>query len=305
MKLSSLLPRHHIMVGLEARTVQEATRELLHGVSSAAGQIDIGADWRDVADAIIAREAQSATALEKGVAIPHARVPGMQEFLVGLGIPREPLSNYCIDGSPVRLLFLIAGGEHKNALMLQTMGAISDFASDDDRLEELRAASTPRAAWDFIDKSGIRVKEELRARNLMRPVVTSVSPDTLLSELLDEFFTHDVRVIPVCDGDETVVGSVTAAEILQEGFPGYMTYLDHITFLPELESFDRFLACENEVRVAEFMNERPLVFDAATPLIQVVFRMNREHIPYAFVVEHDRLVGFVDRHDIVIRLLRL
>ena len=311
MRLSSLLPRNHIVVALESRNIEEAVRELLHGISAGEsawggdGDSALGADWRDIADAIMTRESQSSTALEKGVAIPHARVPGMQEFLVALGIPYEPLTDCCADGSTVRLVFLIAGGEHKNALMLQTMAAVSDFASDDQRLEALCAAGAPRTAWEIIDKSGIRVKEELRARNLMRPAVTQVTTETLLSELLDEFFTHEVRVIPVCRNDGEIIGSVTSAEILQAGFPEYMSYLDHISFLSELESFDRFFSRENQVRVGEFMNEHPLVFDVDTPLIQVVFRMNRERIPYAFVVDNGRLTGFIDRHDIIIRVLRL
>ena len=315
MKLSSLLLREHVLVGLSERTLEAAVGEILRrleieapcdgpGPQGRSGHGEI-AGWKALRDAVWTRERQSSTALERGVAIPHARMPGLREYIVLLGITETPLEDRCLDGSPVRVVFIILGNEQKNALMLQTMAAIGELTKDEALLERLCGARSAREAWHIVDSSGVQVRPELRARDLMKEAPARATGDMLMRDLLDLFFVHSVRVIPVCNEGEKVTGAVTSAEIVEAGFPEYMAYFDNIGFLDELESFHRFFRQENTVRVAEILNAKPLVFDAATPLIQVVFRMNRERLWYAFVEQDGRLIGMIDRHDIITRLLRL
>ena len=261
--------------------------------------------WRRVEAAVLEREEQSSTALGCGVAIPHARIAGLNDYYVLLGIPREPLRDTCLDGSLICYIFVILGNESKNALMLQTMAAISTFAQEERHMTALGRARSPREAWQVIDGSGVNVKEELRARDMMREPAATVTEDKTLSDLLDLFFEHDVRVIPVVTGNGEIAGAVTSLEILQAGFPEYMHHFANIDFMDEHEAFTRFLQQENTLRARDFMNTKPLVFNEATPLIQIVFRMNRDRTWFAFIQDQGKLTGIIDRHDILIRLLRL
>ncbi len=310
MKLSSLLHREHIFTGLKAATLAEAIEELLKNFDESIGFASDthGSDtpaWRRMAAAVLEREEQLSTALGCGVAIPHARIAGLNDYYVLLGIPREPLGDTCPDGSPIRHVFVILGNESKNALMLQTMAGISTFAMEESNIAALERARSAREAWQVIEDSGVQVKEELRARDMMRAPVAAAAENTTLSELLDLFFEHEVRVIPVLKGDGGIAGAVTSLEILQAGFPEYMHHFANIDFLDEHEAFTRFLQQESTLRARDFMNTKPLVFNEATPLIQIVFRMNRDRTWFAFIQHQGQLTGVIDRHDILIRLLRL
>lgn len=310
MKLSSLLHREHIVFGLKSTTLTEAIEELLEQFDESIGFACDPSEgysrpcWR-VAAAVLEREEQSSTALGSGVAIPHARIAGLNDYYVLLGIPREPLRDTCPDGTPIRYIFVILGNEKKNALILQTMAGISTFALEERHLSALGRARSPREAWQVIDHSGIQVKEELRARDMMRAPAAAATEEMTLSDLLDLFFEHEVRVIPVLTEGGGIAGAVTSLEILQAGFPEYMYRFSNIGFLDEHEAFTRFLQQENTFRVRDFMNRKPLVFDEATPLIQIVFQMNRDRTWFAFIQDQGKLTGIIDRHDILIRLLRL
>jgi len=263
------------------------------------------AAWRRVAAAVLEREEQSSTALGCGVAIPHARIAGLNDYYVLLGIPREPLRDTCLDETPICYIFVILGNESKNALMLQTMAAISTLAQEERPMTALGRVRSPREAWQIIEESGVNVKEELRARDMMRDPAPTITEDKTLSDLLDLFFEHDVRVIPVVTANGEIAGAVTSLEVLHVGFPEYMYRFANIDFLGEHEAFTRFLQQESTLYVRDFMNRKPLVFSESTPLIQIVFQMNRDGIWFALIQKHGKLTGVIDRHDILIRLLRL
>jgi CBS domain-containing protein len=84
-----------------------------------------------------------------------------------------------------------------------------------------------------------------------------------------------------------------------------MQYLPGIGFLNEFEPFEQFFKRETTVRVEQIMNKKPVVVEADTPIIQVVFEMRREHQRFVYVHEGGALAGMVDRNDIVSRIIRL
>jgi PTS system nitrogen regulatory IIA component len=86
------------------------------------------------------REQLGSTGFGQGVAIPHAKIDGLEQpygLFVRLG---DPVDYKAIDGRPVDLVFLLlsppdAGGEH-----LKALAAISRVTRDAATLERLRGA---------------------------------------------------------------------------------------------------------------------------------------------------------------------
>lgn len=300
MRLATLLEPHHIVAGLVSRTVREAVAEIFEAAERFHPEQPVGVLTR----AVLERESQGSTALERGVAVPHARVPGLRDFHLLLGIASPPLDDPCLDGSPVELLFVVTAGNEKNVLMLQTLAAIAEFAQEPSRLAALKAARDRQSAWAVLRDSGVNVKEGLSARTLMRPCPVIARYDMTLGELLDACFQHGVHEAPVCADSEKVIGAVTSEEIVDAGFPDYMSRIRDIGFLNEYRPFEEFFQREMTTLVGDIMNRRPLVVEGGAPLIQVVFQMRRERQRFAFVEENGRLAGMVDRNDILSRILR-
>lgn len=300
MKLSSLLSTERIILGLEVRTLHEAIAEILKH----AEKLDAGLPVPAIIEKVLEREAQGSTAMEHGIAIPHARISGLRDFHLLLGIPAEALEDKCHDGTPVNMVFLITSSDQKNTTMLQTMAAIAGLSKDAERLRQILEASSRKAVWQVIDDSGAQVKKGIFAQDLMRPAAVVAYVDMTLKELLDGFFEHGVRYAPVCSPEEKVVGGITSAEIIDAGLPEYMSTWSDLGFLGEYEPFEGFFKQEASIRVQDIMNPQPVVVDIGDPLIQVVFQLKKTRQAYAYVQQNDRFAGVIERNDIVLKILR-
>ncbi|MDJ0805975.1 MAG: PTS sugar transporter subunit IIA [Gammaproteobacteria bacterium] len=300
MRLSSLVDRKNIVLGLKARNLQEATREIL----DRAAAFSPGLPLHEVHEAVMMREALSSTALGVGIALPHARIPDLEGFTVLVGIPENDLTDKGIDGRPVGAVFLLLTNDHLNTLLLQALAALSQLMQQDRFVDRLREAGTVELVWNEIHGSNVDVRKKLEARDLMTSAFVQASADMTLHQLLDLMFENGIDDAVVLNSEHHILGTVTSREIIGAGFPDYMSSMDSIGFLKEYESFEEFFKKENKIVVAEFMNKEAIIVEASDPLIQVVFRMFLEKERIAFVQEDEVFVGVIDRNDIINHILR-
>jgi nitrogen PTS system EIIA component len=97
---------------LHAKTKEEAIAELVE-------ELDV--DHKRVYEAIMHREKVISTGIGIGIAIPHAKISGILEFSVVIGIIQHEGINWdAIDHLPVKLVMLICGPDdrHKEYLSL-------------------------------------------------------------------------------------------------------------------------------------------------------------------------------------------
>jgi len=83
-------------------------------------------------DALIERENIVSTAIGMGVAIPHAKLPSIDEFFIAIGIHRGPGIDWdAIDHLPVNLVFLIGGPEKEQKVYLNILSSITSAMRDE------------------------------------------------------------------------------------------------------------------------------------------------------------------------------
>jgi mannitol/fructose-specific phosphotransferase system IIA component (Ntr-type) len=300
MRLSSLVDSKNIVLGLKASNLQEATREILDRAEAFSPSLPLD----KVHEAVMKREALSSTALGVGVALPHARIPDLEDFAVLVGIPENDLTDKGIDGRPVGVVFLLLTNDRLNTLLLQAMAALSQLMQQDRFVDRLRAAGTAKSVWYEIHGSNVDVRKKLEARDLMTSAFVQASADMTLHQLLDQMFEKGIDDAVVLDSEHHILGTVTSREIIGAGFPDYMSSMDNIRFLKEYESFEEFFKKESKIVVDEFMNKEAIIVEASDPMIQVVFRMFLEKERIAFVQEDKVFVGVIDRNDIINHILR-
>ena len=300
MRFSNLVDSKNIVLGLKASNLQEATREILDKAEAFSPGLPVD----EVHEAVMKREALSSTALGVGVALPHARIPDLEDFAVLVGIPENDLTDKGIDGRPVGVVFLLLTNDRRNTMLLQALAALSRLMQQDQFVDRLRAADTAEAVWYEIDGSNVKVRKKLEARDVMKSNCVHTSADMTLHQLLDLMFDKGVGDAVVVDSEYHILGTVTSREIIGAGFPNYMSLMENVGFLKEYESFEEFFKKESKIVVAEFMNTEALFVEASDPLIQVVFRMIQKNERIAFVQEDKVFVGVIDRNDIIPRILR-
>jgi PTS system nitrogen regulatory IIA component len=114
--LSSLL-REGVILGSQS---SETRKQILGVLAEAIGdKHDI--DGRDIFDAVIERENLGSTSVGEGVAIPHARIPGLKAPVGAFVRLHEGVDFDSIDGRACDLIFMLlapnaAGADHLRAL---------------------------------------------------------------------------------------------------------------------------------------------------------------------------------------------
>ena len=126
------------LLNLSARTSEQAIAEMAARIPPA--RLPAGAD---VAGPAITRERELPTALGHGVAVPHARVPGLAQTLVVFGRSADGVA--FDPGSPdlVHLIFLLVTPAEQPSLQVLLLSQVARAVGDPGTRERLRSAASP------------------------------------------------------------------------------------------------------------------------------------------------------------------
>lgn len=100
---------------------RDETLDALVDVAAAAKLVE---DVDAFRKAIHEREKLVSTGIGLGVAVPHAKMPSIDDFFVVVGILRKEVDWDAIDRKPVRLVFLIGGPTDDQQTYLQILSKI-------------------------------------------------------------------------------------------------------------------------------------------------------------------------------------
>lgn len=92
--------------------------------------------------AILGREKIVSTGIGMGVAIPHAKLSSYDNFFIAIGIPTKPIHWNALDGSPVRVIFMIGGPDDKQTEYLQILSQLTHAIKDEARRKKLLTLNT-------------------------------------------------------------------------------------------------------------------------------------------------------------------
>ncbi len=110
-------------------------------------------DLKMVEGAILARETQVPTAIGKGVAIPHARLAGLNRTLIAIGRSNTPFAFTSPDKIPVRLIFLILTPLSSPLEQLRVLSRLATLVRNETLLKQLFRAKTPASFLETIRTS--------------------------------------------------------------------------------------------------------------------------------------------------------
>jgi nitrogen PTS system EIIA component len=96
-----------------------------------------------VVQALWRREQIGSTGIGHGIAIPHARIPGISEPIVLLMRTKRPMVFGAPDHKPVSVLFVILVPEDTNEEHLQILATVSAMFSDRRFRDRLEASKDP------------------------------------------------------------------------------------------------------------------------------------------------------------------
>ena len=141
--LSDLLDEKQVILRLHSRKLPNALREIIQ-VLAQNGKID---DGETFLEDVLAREQAHPSAVENGVAFPHARTDLVDEIVIGIGRSRAGIP-IIADHQRARLIFVIGVPERLLNDYLVCVGTLARLVKNDAIRSRLLQAETPH---EFID----------------------------------------------------------------------------------------------------------------------------------------------------------
>ena len=142
MKLVDLVKSECVAAGLELSSKDACLRKIAQLAKQAPQLKQI--DESDILSGLQQREQVGSTGFGQGIAIPHCRLPGVTEFVVGLISIPAGVEFDSMDGEKARLIVFIVAPESEANEHVSILSAISRILRIADARREMASATSPQ-----------------------------------------------------------------------------------------------------------------------------------------------------------------
>jgi len=151
--LSMILTKHItkacIIPELKVRSKADALKELTHLLFENRKMDGVG----PALDQVLAREATESTGIGRGIAVPHARVPGMKSLACTVARVSEGIDFAAVDRSPVHFIFLICYPPAQQTTYLNFVATVAKLLRDKEHLKAMLEAQTADDMYTILEEA--------------------------------------------------------------------------------------------------------------------------------------------------------
>lgn len=106
-----------------------------------------------VFDALLAREKLGSTGLGEGIAIPHCRMPGIENINVTMLKLEEGVEYEASDDKPVFFLFCLVVPEDSNDDHLELLASLAELLDDEQLRNSIQKSSNARELYQILTQN--------------------------------------------------------------------------------------------------------------------------------------------------------
>ncbi|NLW32852.1 MAG: PTS sugar transporter subunit IIA [Fibrobacter sp.] len=149
MKIQDLLQKSSILIDLKSTEKDQVLRQTAKFMASLYG-LDNG---EQISRLILERESDMSTGIGYGIAIPHARITGIDRLYMVAARSVNGIEFGAIDDQPVHLIFMLISPANTSTEHTQILSSLSSIMAYEDVREKLFSAETVEQFLDIIKKS--------------------------------------------------------------------------------------------------------------------------------------------------------
>lgn len=191
MNLYEILDKRSCRVDVRAKNKEDVIAQLAELAVQGEAVSQITAET--IRSAIAERESQGSTAFGNEIAIPHARIPGMEQFLLFIMSAPKGVDFEALDKKKVKLFFVILGPPENVTDHLKILAFVSRALSHTDLKRELLAARSETALFEAF----LRNTQEDRATDaptrVMKLVMINLYVEEYLYRILELFIEEGIE----------------------------------------------------------------------------------------------------------------
>lgn len=244
------------------------------------------------------REKLGGTLLPGGLSLPHGRVEGVNDLIIGVWIPKTPLKT---DDGEIKILFFFITSISGSKLYLPVLSALAKNCMDKDILPKILSGTKDEIHNIFDDAE---IKTEITVEDIMTPNPITCTEQTTLAELSDIFYSKGLSYLPVVDKKMKQIGEVTIKDVLSRGVPDYIKRIGNTKFLKTIEPFEALLREEDIIIVKDIMRKSKRNISKNDSIIHAVVMMTDKGFRHLPVVDNGEVVGIISETDILKKVIR-
>ncbi len=191
MDLYSILDKKSCSIELAARDKDGIVRELADLAARSDKTGDITAET--IGQLLLDREAQGSTGFGNEIAIPHARIPGMSEFLLLIGVAKRGVEFAAMDKKRVRLFFLILGPPEAVNEHLKILAFVSRALGHTNVKAELLQSTSVTALTEAFLRNVDPAAAERREQRKMQMLIVNLYDEEMLYPILEIFIEEGIE----------------------------------------------------------------------------------------------------------------
>lgn len=148
MRLKKFLRADLVLTDLTASDVESAVREIATHLAAR----DAVPSEEEVREKLLAREESHSTAMGRGMALPHATIPGLDEVVLMVALAKQPVQFGPPEQDPVKVFFVLLsppGGESQH---IKLLARLCRLVRHPGVVEEIQGASSGEEAVAVIER---------------------------------------------------------------------------------------------------------------------------------------------------------
>lgn len=146
MSLDDLIDADSVLACLKAGSKKQVIQDLAEKAAERTGL-----PAREIFDQLLQRERLGSTGIGRGVAIPHARVPGIKQITGVFARLDHPIDFDAVDDEPVDLVFMLLAPEGEGADHLKALARIARVFRDPANTAKIRGSRNPAAIFTVLN----------------------------------------------------------------------------------------------------------------------------------------------------------
>jgi PTS system nitrogen regulatory IIA component len=286
--LTSFFGPDDVIIRQEGLPRDELIKKMLRQLGAAHGI----ADPEKYLGAVLERERAVDTVVGNGIAIPHARIEGIDRPYVCVATSEGGVS-FSAGKGPVHLALLALIPTEQPILYLQILKALSKILRDPAAARNVAQLASAEDVMKFFDRGGLVLPDYVCAADIMDPHFDFLRKNDSLKTAIDTFIGKEISELPVLDRDGDMIGVVTAKALLKVCLPDYLLWMEDLSPIINFEPFTEVLRNEQNTWLSEIMQNEFACVQMSSPAISVAGEMTRHDTAFCFVLNDKKLIGVI------------
>lgn len=284
-----LLPVGNIVCDSKITDRDRLLNELMEMLKRHHPALDLETAIREVT----AREEVFPTVIAPGLAVPHARMPGMTEPLLGMVCTPGGV-DFRSESGPVRVTLLLLSPTDDPNLHLQIISELARTFSAPGVIDGVCACRTPGEVLNVLTANKKERSTFLTADDVMATPPAMLRETDSLSDAIRSFATTNCGELVVLDNDGDLRGVLALTDLLQYSLPEHLLWMDNLSPIDRFQPFAEILKTAGDTKVSDVMRTEFISVEKTVPAIQLAKLFTMHRLRQLVITDGGKFAGVVE-----------